>query len=182
MQIYSSTKLFIRGFCLLEISAGKDCKVLYILSVARRQLLPESFWLLLIMWCLSKNYTDFTSHAEHTSATVGSLRRKSWHSCTATPSPRIYCGLYFDCGDDERQKGEGVSASTPWSALQKISSSFSLDLKKKTCLPTQSESFDCQGSFNTNHLFIDTIERSLHCDFFPELNYLQILDYSQAYR
>lgn len=74
---------FILGFYLSEISAGRDCKMLYILSVAKRQLLPESFWLHLIMRCLSKkiinkkekNCTDFTSHAEHTSASVGSLRR-----------------------------------------------------------------------------------------------------------
>lgn len=68
--------LFVRNLCRERF---------YILSVAKRQLLPESFWLLLIMWCLSKNYTDFPLHAAHTSASVGSLRRKSWHSCMPPP-------------------------------------------------------------------------------------------------
>lgn len=96
---------FILGFYLSEISAGRDCKMLYILSVAKRQLLPESFWLLLIIRCLSKkkkkkkkNCTDFTSHAEHTSASVWSLRRNPdihAHHLPQSPHPSALLRALF---------------------------------------------------------------------------------------
>lgn len=49
-------------FCLLDISVGQERKVLYILSVARRQLLPGGFWLLLIMWCFFEKITQISHY------------------------------------------------------------------------------------------------------------------------
>lgn len=79
------------GFYLSEISAGRDCKMLYILSVAKRQLLPESFWLLLIIRCLSKEKKKKKLHRFRITcwAYLGfswEPQKKSWHSCTPPPS------------------------------------------------------------------------------------------------
>lgn len=70
-----------------------------ILSVALQTWMPARFWLLLFMWSLSK-IPDFTSHAEHTSATVWSLTRKSRHLRTPPPThtrthPCFHYGLYL---------------------------------------------------------------------------------------
>lgn len=88
---------FILGFYLSEISAGRDCKMLYILSVAKRQLLPESFWLLLIMRCLSKKKKKRKKKLHRFHITCWAYlgfswepQKKSWHSCAPPPSAPLY--------------------------------------------------------------------------------------------
>lgn len=94
-----------------------------ILSVALQTWMPARFWLLLFMWSLSK-IPDFTSHAEHTSATVWSLTRKSRHLRTPPPHTHAHTPastMGFICLLGRWKTNTRETASIPCSALQKIS-------------------------------------------------------------